>query len=123
MRKFSFEKLEVWHLSRTFTKNVYKISAKFPEDEKYGLSSQIRRSAVSVSSNIAEGSARITGKEQARFTEIAYSSLLESLNQLIAAVDLDYIHESELNEQRPLIEEIANKLNKLRKVQLQRDVK
>ena len=121
MRLFSFEKLDVWKLSREFTKIVYKISKSFPEEEKFGLTSQIRRASVSITSNIAEGSARITGKEQARFSEISYGSLLEVLNQLIVAVDLEYISENELNNNRNLIEEMANKLNKLRQSQLNRD--
>lgn len=72
MRTFSFEKLDVWKLSRNFSINIYEISRNFPEGEKYGLTSQIRRAVVSVSSNIAEGSARSSGVEQSRFTEIAY---------------------------------------------------
>ena len=68
MRVYSFEKLEVWQLARKLTANIYKISKIFPEDEKFGLTSQIRRAAISITSNIAEGSSRQTGKEQARFT-------------------------------------------------------
>ena len=121
MRLFSFEKFDVWKLARKLSKIVYKISGYFPEHEKFGLTSQIRRAVISVSSNIAEGSARISGKEQARFTEIAFGSLLEVLNQLIVAVDLEYIPNSELHNQRPLIEEISNKLNKLHQFQLTKD--
>jgi len=120
MRLYSFEKLDVWNLSRNLTKNIYKISSKFPDDEKFGLISQIRRAAISVSSNIAEGSSRKSGKEQARYTEIAYGSLLEILSQLIAANDLEFITEDIILEQRPLIEEIGNKLNKLKEAQLRR---
>ena len=120
MRLYSFEKLDVWKLSRKLTKNIYQISAKFPDSEKFGLTSQIRRASISVSSNIAEGSSRKSGIEQARYTEIAFGSLLEILNQLIAANDLEYITEEVINIQRPLIEEIGNKLNKLRETQLRR---
>jgi len=123
MRLYSFEKLEVWQLGRKLTKNIYKISRSFPEDEKFGLTSQIRRASVSVTSNIAEGSSRKSGKEQARFTEIAFGSLLEILNQLIVANDLEYIAEEITENVRPLIEEIGNKLNKLRESQIQRDNK
>ena len=87
MRLYSFEKLDVWKLSRKLTKNIYKISAGFPDSEKFGLTSQIRRASISVSSNIAEGSSRKSGVEQARYTEIAFGSLLEILNQLIVAND------------------------------------
>ena len=65
MREFSFEKLEVWQIARKFTKEIYRISSIFPDEEKFGLTSQIRRAAVSVSSNIAEGSSRRSGIEQA----------------------------------------------------------
>ncbi|MCF6184939.1 MAG: four helix bundle protein [Bacteroidales bacterium] len=118
MRKFSFEKLDVWQLSRKLAVSIYKISEEFPKEEKYGLTSQIRRAIISVSSNIAEGSSRQSGIEQARYTEIAYGSLLEVLNQLILAVDLGYISTENVNEQRPAIEELVNKLYKLRISQL-----
>jgi four helix bundle protein len=109
MRLFSFEKLEVWRLARELNKTIYGISKKFPDEEKFGLTSQIRRASVSISSNIAEGSARISGKEQARFTEIAYGSLLEVLSQLIIANDLEYISETQIDNQRAAFEELSNK--------------
>ncbi len=118
MKVFSFEKLDVWVLSRQLTKEIYQLTMGFPENEKFGMTVQIRRAAVSVVSNIAEGTSRTSGKEQARFSEIAYSSLMEVLTQLIIANDIGYIGSSELNKKRILIEEISNKLNKLRKFQL-----
>jgi len=121
MREFSFEKLDVWQIARKFTKEIYRISSCFPDEEKFGLTSQIRRAAVSVSSNIAEGSSRRSGIEQARYTEIAYGSLLELLNQLILAGDLNFISENEINVQRPVIEELVNKLYKLRLSQLKKN--
>jgi len=120
MRLFSFEKLEVWKASRKLVKNIYTISSIFPNEEKFGLVSQIRRAAVSVSSNIAEGNSRKSFIEQARFTEIAYGSLLEVLSQLILAYDLKFIEKGELEKQRFLIEEISNKLNALKNSQLTR---
>ena len=74
MRFYSFEngealnevKLDVWKLARKLTKNIYRISAGFPDVEKFGLTSQIRKASISVSSNIAEGSSRKSYKEQAR---------------------------------------------------------
>ena len=70
--------------------------------------------------NIAEGASRHSGKDQARFTEIAFGSLMEVLNLLIIATDIEYITEATVNEFRPLIEEIGNKLNSLRETQLKR---
>lgn len=123
MRLFSFEKLDVWKLGRQLTLDIYRISNTFPDEERFGLTSQIRRAAVSIISNIAEGTSRNTGKEQARYTEISYGSLLEVLSQMIIAYDLEYITEDQLNSMRPLIEELANKLNSFRKFQLTKDSK
>jgi len=123
MRLFPFEKLDVWKLSMKLTKSIYELTKAFPNEEKFGLTSQIQRASVSIASNLAEGSSRISGKDQARFSEISYGSLLEVLNQLIIATELKYISETELNNLRPLIEEIANKLNSLRKYQLTKEVK
>ncbi len=120
MRLYSFEKLEVWNLSRKLTKDIYIISKGFPEDERFGLTSPIRRSVISVSSNIAEGTARKSGKEQCRFTEIAFGSLMEVLSQIIISVDLGYCDKESIENIRALIEEIGNKLNKLSSTQLSR---
>ncbi|MFN0293165.1 four helix bundle protein [Pedobacter helvus] len=79
---YTFEKLEVWQLSRSFVKELYEITKSFPKDEQYGLTSQIRRAAVSISSNIAEVSSRLTTKDKAHFTMIAFSSTME-VNQPI----------------------------------------
>lgn len=83
---YAFEKLEVWQLSRLFVTSVYKLIAGFPHEEKYALCDQIRRAAVSVPSNIAEGSSRTYPKEQKHFIEIVYSSLMEVYCQLILAI-------------------------------------
>jgi four helix bundle protein len=68
MKKFSFEKLEVWRNAKGLTHLVYKATKDFPSEEKYGLVSQLRRSVMSVTSNIAEGSSRMSSKDQAHFT-------------------------------------------------------
>ena len=124
MRLYSFEKLEVWQKIRSLIKDVYSLTSVFPKEERFNLTSQIQRSAVSIAStNLAEGSGSVSGKEQARLTEIAYSSLMELHNQLIIVSDLNYLEEGELNKFRPLIIEIGNKLNVLRVSQLKRDNK
>jgi four helix bundle protein len=76
MRVYGFEKLQVWQDSKSLAVMIYKVTSTFPDDEKYGLTSQMRRAIVSVSSNIAEGSSRNTKKDQAYFYGIAYSSLV-----------------------------------------------
>ncbi|MCD4746496.1 MAG: four helix bundle protein [Bacteroidales bacterium] len=113
MKHYTFEKLDVWKKSRDLVKIIYQITKEFPSEEKYGLTSQIRRAVISISSNLAEGTSRQSLKDQARFSIMAYGSLMEVLNQLILAEDLEYINNDTLNKIRPLIEEISNKLNKL----------
>jgi len=78
---FGFEKLEVWHKSIHFADIVYSATRDFPADERFGLTNQMRRAAVSISSNIAEGSARVSRKDFARFIEIATGSLYEVISQ------------------------------------------
>jgi len=115
MYSYSFEKLEVWQLARSLVRNIYKTTEGFPDSEKFGLTSQLRRAAVSISSNIAEGNGRSSNKDKARFIEIAYSSLLEVLNQLILSNDLNFINKDALNEYRKNINELSNKLNAFHK--------
>ena len=118
MKVYSFEKLDVWQKSRKLVTAIYLLTQKFPPEERFGLTNQLRRAAVSVSSNIAEGNSRISQKDKARFFQISFSSLMEVLNQLILANDLQFMSEKELLEIRPLIDEISNKLNALHKSQL-----
>lgn len=118
--RYSFEKLEVWQNSMGFAKQVYLLTNQFPKSELYCLTSQIRRAVISISSNIAEGSTRNSLKDQARFTEIAYGSLLEVLNQLILANELSYINNEDLDLLRCKIEEIGRQLNALKKSQIER---
>lgn len=117
MRTFSFEKLNVWQKSRQLSVAIYTLTKSFPDEERFGLISQMRRCAVSVSSNIAEGSGRHSSKDKARFTEISYSSLLELLNQLILSQDLGLISEEQLTTIRESISEIAAMLEGLYKSQ------
>jgi len=78
---FNFEKLEVWRKAIQFADLVYSATCSFPSDERFGLTNQMRRAAVSVSSNIAEGSARLSRKDFARFVEIASGSAFEVVSQ------------------------------------------
>ena len=81
--KFSFEKLNVWIDSKEFIKQIYLITKTFPDEEKFGLINQLRRASVSIASNLAEGTSRNTNKDKAHFTTLAFSSLMEVLNQII----------------------------------------
>lgn len=89
--RFRFERIEAWQMARQFNRAVYQASRKFPQDEKFGLTSQIRRASVSISSNIAEGSGRNSDVDFAHFLEIAYGSLMETVSQLFLAMDESYI--------------------------------
>lgn len=117
---YAFERLDVWQVSRTFVKDIYVLLRTFPDFEAYNITSQIRRAAVSVSLNIAEGSTRNSLKEQSRFTEIAYGSLLEVYCSLLLAKDLNYIREDNFRNVSDKVKELSNKLNALKNSQARR---
>jgi len=83
MKNYSFEKLEAWQHARRLSVWIYQITKKYPEEEKFGIISQMRRAAIAIASNLAEGTSRITSKDQCHFSTIAYSSTIELLNDLI----------------------------------------
>ena len=95
MKTYSFEKLIAWQKARILTGMIYKITSGFPREEIFGMSSQMRRCSISIASNLAEGSGRNSFKDKARFSEIAYGSSLELLNQIILSKDFEYIDENE----------------------------
>jgi len=99
----NFKELIVWQKSRCLVNDIYKLTQKFPVDEKFGLTQQIRRAAVSIPSNIAEGSGRGTNNDFLHFIDIANGSAFEVETQLYLALDLEYISQSEF-------EDIAKKL-------------
>ncbi|MDF7799805.1 four helix bundle protein [Pontiellaceae bacterium B1224] len=90
-----FKELEVWKKAIEVVAEVYRLSVAFPETEKFGLTNQIRRAAVSIPSNIAEGSARHHSKDFIHFLRIADGSAAEVETQLIIAVKLEFIHADE----------------------------
>lgn len=110
---YAFEKLEVWKKARELSKDIYDFTDSFPEEERYGLTNQLRRASISVCSNIAEGSTRQGKPDQARFYQIAFGSLIESLNQLILANDLGFLSTNDLKKLRSEIETIGRMLNAL----------
>ena len=119
---FSFEKLEVWVEAKDFTKNVYAVTSKFPDAEKFGLISQLRRASISIASNIAEGSARKSFKDKAHFSTMAFGSAVEVLNQLIISFELNFISESDYLQLRKQLESVTNKLNALRNYQIDKSL-
>jgi len=90
-KKHSFEDVKAWQTARGFRKHIYKITKKFPREELYCLTSQIRRAAISVHSNIAEGYGRYNFQENIQFCRVARGSLNEVLDQLYIALDEKYI--------------------------------
>ena len=120
---FPYEKLAVWRKAKDFAIFIYKITEILPHSEKYGLVSQLRRAAISIASNLAEGSARSSPRDQAHFTQIAYSSLMESLCQLQIAFELELLDERLYTEAREKAAELAAMLTSLRTSQQRRTQK
>jgi four helix bundle protein len=110
---FPFEKLEVWQLARQLVNKIYLTTGQFPTSERFGLTSQVNRAVVSVASNIAEGEGRPSKKDNIRFLSIAWSSLMEVMNQLILAKDLGYLTEAQLADLREEVRVLSNKINSL----------
>ena len=105
----TFQDLIVWQKGHAFVLEVYKITKSFPKEEVYGLTSQFRRAAVSITANISEGFKRVSTKEKLRFYNIAQASLEECRYFLILSKDLGYINDNTL--QITLIEEVSKLLN------------
>ncbi len=104
MKVYSFEKLDCWQKARQLFVWTYGITQKFPPEEKFGMVSQMRIAAISIASNLAEGSSRKTAKDKNHFSTIAYSSTMELLNDLIIANDLKLITDESYMEGREKIE-------------------
>ena len=102
-----FRKLEVWQESMKIVEDVYKLTESFPDTEKYGLVSQLRRCAVSMPSNISEGCSRASSKEFSRFLQIAIGSAFELETQLIISERIGY--------KKDKFPHILKDLNKLQK--------
>jgi len=115
MHEYSFEKLDVWKLAKEISVYIYQLTKAFPNEERFGLTSQMRRAAVSIASNIAEGCSRISPRDQSRFYTIAFSSTMELLNQLIISKELKFISEVDLEEGRLKIEQLTRKLSSLKR--------
>ena len=109
----SYKDLIVWQKSKTLASEIYRITEPFPRTEQYGLTSQIRRAAVSVASNIAEGQGRLTKGEFLQFLGHARGSLLEVETQLAIAVDLNYLGQADFSRLELRISEVAKLLNGL----------
>ena len=115
---FGFERLEVWEKAINFADTVYSITREFPSDERFGLTNQMRRAAVSISSNIAEGSSRTSRKDFARFIEIATGSLFEVVSQSYISRNQGFITPEEFEILYRAAEEQGRMLSGLRRSML-----
>jgi four helix bundle protein len=104
-----YKELKFWQLSRTFCKDIYIITKSFPDDERFGLISQLRRASVSIPSNIAEGASRSSNKDFTRFLTISLGSCYEIETQLLISFDLGFITKNQL-------ETLLNTLNQIIKM-------
>jgi len=109
----SFEELIIWQEARKFANNIYNLTKKYPQEEMYSLTSQMRRAAVSVMSNIAEGFDRRTTKEFISFLIIARASVSEVQNDLYISLDLDYINNEDFKIYYNHAQKIAKLINGL----------
>lgn len=113
MLDLSHKRLDVYQIGMKLIKEVYKTTVDFPKDERYALVTQIRRAAVSVCSNIAEGASRISKKEKKRFYEISRSSLVEMDTQFEIALILDYCKTGQIKELEQYLESTFRMLSKM----------
>ncbi len=111
---FNFEKLETWQKTIDFADAVYRATATFPDDDRFGLTNQMRRAAVSISSNLAEGSSRHSRVDYARFVEIATGSLFEVISQSFIARRRNYLPEETFRALYMAAEEQSRMLSGLR---------
>ena len=115
---FTFERLETWQKALDLADLVYRVTKTFPADERFGLTNQMRRAAVSVSSNIAEGSSRFSKADFARFLEIATGSVFEIVSQAFIGRHQGFLTETEFKELYAAAEEQGRMLSGLRRSQL-----
>jgi four helix bundle protein len=107
----NFREIKVWQKGIEYSVAIYKLTSNFPVEEKFGLISQLRRSSTSISSNIAEGSSRISVKEFFHFLSISIGSAYESETQLIICNKLNFINDTDFEEMIKKITEIQRMLN------------
>ena len=112
---FNFEKLDVWQKAVDFADRVYSLTGSFPTDERFGLTNQMRRAAVSISSNIAEGSSRSSKNDFARFVEIATGSVFEVVSQATISKRRGFLSEVDYQKIYASAEEQSRMLSGLRR--------
>ena len=114
MTEYSYQTLNVYKDAKALVVEVYQLLKQYPAEERYALCDQIRRAAISITSNIAEGMSRYSDKEKAHFLEIAYGSLMEVESQLDISVDLKYISKEQFDMLSKEISSVGKQLSALR---------
>jgi four helix bundle protein len=116
MSKYSdFTEMNVWKTGMEIAKNVFKISDSLPKKEDYGLTSQIRRSATSISANIAEAFGRTTSPDKRKFYDYARGSAFETKSHLVYGKEVGYFNENDVTSLSLHIDEVIHELNKVKK--------
>ena len=117
---FAYRKLIVYQKARAYVKEIYLLTRNFPPEERFALVNQLRRAAVSITSNIAEGMSRFSDKDKVHFLEIAFGSLHETMSQLEISLDLEYVTLESFNNMERVVLDISRMLSGLRKTYLSR---
>ena len=110
MATFTFQNIFAWQRAHDFTLLVYQVTKHFPEDERFGLTSQFRRAAVSIGANIAEGYKKLSKADKLRFLNISDGSMAECMNYIILSNDLGYINSDEYEQLSVSIEDAGRLL-------------
>ena len=112
---FRFERLEVFQLAVDYAAFAYELTKKFPREEMFGLTANLRRAATSIANNVAEGSGRGTRRDFMHFIDVAFGSLTESVASFIVAERLDYLKQPEVEQVRERAEHLGRKLQSFKK--------
>ena len=108
---YGFQRVIAWQRAHDFVLKVYRVTRSFPDDERFGLTSQFRRAALSIEANIAEGYKKLSKADKLRFLNISQGSMEECRDYIILSFDLGYINEQDNNELRTLLEYASRMLN------------
>jgi four helix bundle protein len=119
-KQFTFEKLEVWQSARRLALDVYQKTKDFPKTELFEMTNQLKRSSVSVASNLAEGSSRASLKDQAHFSTQAYSSLMETASHIIISTDLGFLTSEVADDLLNHAHDLAVRISNFRESQVRR---
>lgn len=114
MTEYSYKTLNVYQDAKALIVSIYRLLGQFPVEERYAICDQIRRAAVSITSNIAEGMSRYSDKEKAHFLEISYASMMEVDSQLEVSVELEYITKEQYGQIEKQINNVGRQLSHLR---------